>query len=846
MNSSLLKKILPHAIAMAVFIIIAVIYCKPALEGKVLSQSDVMAHKGMAQQSEEFKTKYGHYPLWTESAFSGMPTYTIALRSSYTFLNWIAYFIGLYSFNPIVLFVFACTCFYFLTQVLRINIWLSVLSSLAFAYASFDPIILAVGHNTQMAAIGFMPIIIAGFLLLLQKKYFAGAAVLAISIALQSSVTQHVQIIYYTGIILGFITIAYVVKSWKEKQIKTVFPVLIIAIASAVIGFAANAVAFLPVQEYAKETMRGGKSELTTGDSNNKTKGGLDKDYAFQWSYGIPETFTLLVPGVNGGGYISKGLTDNSKFAEKLQEMGMPENAAQQYVGRYSYWGTQRDTAGPVYLGAVICFLLIFGLVYLKSWHTWWIVPVSIFAIMLAWGKNLPSFNYFLFDYLPFYNKFRAPTMSLVIPQLAFPLMAALALNQLLADKNSKDILWKKFEIATLVIAGIFLLAGAFYFMTDFKGPADAALKENFSSGMLQQAARGKQPTPEMQQQVNDLVNSMIKGLQSDRQSLFGSDLLRSLLFTVIAVALLGAYLKDKVKPVILLAGLTILSSYDLLAEGRKYLNEDSFIEPADNEATFQPSTANQKIKADPEKNFRVFDQSNEGNAFQDSRASYFHNSIGGYSPAKLGLYQDIIERQLGKGNLAVYNMLNTKYFIRRSASGNDEEAVLNPNAFGPCWLVKAIHFVNNADEEMKGLDSINIRDTAIVRSNFQSIIKFTPLPDSSATIQLIENLNDKISYKFSSKINQFAVFSEVYYDKGWNAYLDGNKTDYCRVNYILRGMPVPAGNHTIEFRFEPRSYIMGGYISLIASIIGYILLFAAIWFEWKNRKKENVVIAKA
>lgn len=842
--NSFLKKILPHAIAFGVFLIIAVVYCKPALEGKVLNQSDVMAHKGMAQQSEEFKAKYGHYPLWTESAFGGMPAYTIALQSSYTFLNWIAYFLGLYSFNPIILFVFACTCFYFLTQVLRINIWLAVLSSLGFAYSTFDPIIIVVGHNTQMLAIGFMPLVVAGFLLLIKKKYFAGSAILTISLALQSSVTQHVQIIYYTGIILGFISIAYLIKSWKEKQLKPVLPVFLIAIGSAAIGFAANAVAFLPVQEYAKETMRGGKSELTvTGDAGaiNKTKGGLDKDYAFQWSYGIPETMTLLVPGVQGGGMMSRGIYDDSKFVEKLTEIGIPESSGQQYVVSAGYWGPQTNTAGPVYLGAVICFLFIFGLVYYRSWHLWWIISVTIFAILLAWGKNFSSFNYFLFDHFPFYNKFRSPTMSLVIPQLTFPLLAALGLNKLLEDKSSSDIIWKKFKNAVLITAALFVVVIAFYFMTDYKGYNDINLKQNFTSGLLQQAARGQQPTPEMQQQVSGVVNEIMKGLQTDRQAVLGSDLLRSLLFVVIAVVLLGAYLKNKLKPVILLAGLTVLSSYDLLAEGRKYLNEESFLEPANEDISFTPSTANAKIKSDPEKNFRVFDETEGGNAFQDSRTSYFHNSIGGYSPAKLALYQDVLEHQLSKGNMNVFNMLNTKYFIRRSATGNDEEAVVNPGAFGPCWLVKAIHYVNNADEEMKALDSINVRDTVIVRKNFESMIKFAPVPDSTATLQLIENLNDKISYKFSSKSNQFAVFSEVYYDKGWNAYLDGNKTDYVRVDYVLRGMPVPAGNHNIEFRFEPRSYVMGERITLFASIMGYLLLIGAIYMEWKNRSKNPV-----
>ena len=837
MNSSLLKKILPHGIAILIFLIVAVLYCKPALDGKILSQSDVIGHKGMVQQSEEFNQKYGHYPLWTESGFSGMPAYTIMAPSSATILNYIVY--PLYSFNPIVLFFFSCISFYFLMLVLRINPWLGILSSLAFAYSTFDPIILAVGHNTQMVAIGFMPAVIGGFLLLTQKKYIAGAAAFSISLGLQATVTQHIQVVYYTVIVVGFIGIAYLIKCWKEKQIKDVWPVLAIAIGGAILGFCMNAVALLPVQEYAKETMRGGKSELTSGDSKNKTKGGLNKDYAFQWSYGIAETSTLFVPGSYGGGQVGKEYGDNSKFAEKLQEIGIPEGSAAQYANAYGYWGKQPNTAGPVYFGAVICFLFIFGIVYVKSWQKWWIIPASIFAILLSWGDNFSSFNYLLFDYLPFYNKFRAPTMALIIPQITFPLLAALALNQLLADTGPKEIIWKKFKTSVLVTGALLILIGAIYFSSDYKSPRDITLKQSFTSSILQQMSRGKQPTPEMEQQVNGTVNTMIKGLQDDRQSLFGSDLLRSLLFVAIAVVLIGAYLKNKIKPVYLLIGLLILSSYDLLAEGRKYLNEDSFIEPADIDSMFRPSSADEKIKRDPEKNFRVFDRSND--AFQDSHASYFHNSIGGYSPAKLALYQDIIENQLAKGNQAVYNMLNTKYIISRNPAANDDEAILNPNAFGPCWLVKAIHYVANADEEMKALDSINLKDTAIVQKRYENIIKFTPVADSTASIKLIENLNDKIDYQFSSKTNQFAVFSEVYYDKGWNAYIDGNKADYCKVDYVLRGMPVMAGEHKIEFRFEPRSVAIGTTISWLAHIFGYILLFAAIWVEWRNWKKQNV-----
>jgi hypothetical protein len=845
MNSSFLKKALPHVIAIVVFLIVAAVYCKPVLEGKVLSQTDVIGHKAMAEQSIQFKAKYGYYPLWSESMFGGMPTYTIQLPSNSTIVNYIGILLSFGSpFNPISLFFIACVCFYILTQVLRVNPWAGALAALAYAYSSFDPIIISVGHNTQMAAIGYAPAVVAGLILIYEGKYLLGAACLTLFLALQLSITQHLQIVYYTGIIMGFISVAFLVRCIREKNnLQQAITAFAIAAVAGAIGVATNAVALLPVQEYAKETMRGGRSELSD-NKGNKTKGGLDKDYAFNWSYGLTETFTLFVPGVYGGGTGTREFTESSKMADKLQEIGFPEANALQYANHYSYWGTQGGslgTAGPVYLGAVVCFLFFLGLVYVKSWHKWWILGATVFGILLAWGKNFSSINYFLFDHMPFYSKFRSPTMALVIPQLTVPLLGALGLTQLINSKDPFDIKWKKFKNAAFLTVGLLALVAAFYFTADFKGFQDAALRENFTEGYLQQVARGKQPTPEMQQQAVELSNSIFKNLQADRQSIFLSDLLRTFILVAVALALTYFYLKDKIKPVVLLAGLLVLSSYDLLAEGRKFLSDENFLEPADLDAIFTATAADSKIKADPEKNFRVFDETDQQNGpFSDSRASFFHNSVGGYHPAKLGLYQDIIEKQLSKGNMMVFNMLNTKYFIQRNPANGQPDAIVNHGAFGPCWLVKSVQFVDNADEEMKSLDSVNLRDTAIVRKDFKNVIKFMPEPDSTATIKLIENKNDVIDYQFTSKANQFTVFSEVYYDRGWNAYLDGKKTDYCKVDYVLRGMPVPAGTHTIEFRFEPHSYRLGETISWMASILAYILIGFAAVRVWKNGRPKQ------
>ncbi|HXB45712.1 MAG TPA: YfhO family protein, partial [Puia sp.] len=684
-----------------------------------------------------------------------------------------------------------------------INPWIAIMGTIGYAYSTFDPIIIAVGHNTQMMAIAYAPGVIASFLLIFQRKYLLGTALMIIFFGLQVG-TTHLQIAYYTVLVMGFITLAYFIYSWQQKELKNFFIGSAFAIVGGLLGFATYAVTMLPLQEYANQTKRGGKSELSGNKGDmNKTKGGLDKDYAFQWSYGIGETFTLIAPNIYGGGNEGRVITDNSKFAEKAVEIGMPEDNALQYVNAYAYWGNQPFNAGPVYLGAVICFLFIFGLMFLKSWHKWWLVSIAILGIVLAWGKNFPAFNYFMFDHFPFYSKFRAPTQALFLPQLAFPLLAALGLNEFLSSKEPREERWKKFKLVGYITGGVLILLVGFYFTADFKSENDSRLKESFSSQIIQSSSRGKQPTPEVQQQAIQITNALIKGLQSDRQSVFFSDLVRTILLIAIAATLVGLYIKGKIKEVILIAGLAVLSSYDLLAEGRKYLSEDNFVEPNDFESVFTPTPADIQISKDPDKNFRVLDEA-VGGWYQDAHASYHHNSVGGYSPAKLGLYQDILDSQLMKGNLMVFNMLNTKYFIQRSPSSGQPQVSINPNAFGPCWLVKSIKYVNNGNEEMKALDSVNVKDTAIVDKKFEAFIKFLPSPDSTATIKLVENRNDTIDYKFSSKTNQFAVFSEVYYDKGWDAYIDGNKTVYCKTDYILRGMPVPAGDHAIEFRFDP------------------------------------------
>jgi Bacterial membrane protein YfhO len=843
MKSFNFKKVLPHLIALAIFLTVAVVYCKPALEGKVVSQQDIQGWRGMSQQSVEFNEKYGYHPLWSNSMFSGMPAYQIFLDARTHIL--VGYFGSILTLGlpkPMSYFFLACICFYIFCLVAGANPWVSIMGALSYAYCTFDPVIINVGHDTEMISIGYVPGVLAGLLLLFQKKYWAGFAVTSLFASLLIG-QNHLQMVYYTLIIAAIMAIAFFIKSYREKQPGVAVKSLALGLVAGIVGLACSAVTMLPTYEYAKESTRGGRSELTSEDAKDKTKGGLDKSEAFRWSYGIGETFTFMIPDLYGGGTRNKESNSSSKFVEKLTEAGVPEDSAIQNANYSSYWGDQPTTAGPVYLGAIICFLFIFGLFYVKSWHKSWLVATSALAILLAWGANLKGINYFLFDHLPFYNKFRAVTMSLVIPQFCFSVLAVLAVSRLVTETDWNDA-WKKLRLSVYVTGAILLILFGFYFTSGFTGAHDKDMKDGFKKEMLQQVPPGQQPSPQLLQQADDFSRGLITALHEDRKSLLGGDLLRAILLIGLAVVLMGLYTRQKIKPVILIAGLIVLSSYDLLSVANRYLNSDSFVEDSDFESAFTPSEADQQISKDPDHdNFRIFDQTS-GAPFQDSRPSFHHNSVGGYHPAILGLYNDIIEGQLEKGNERVYNMLNTKYFIIQNPQTGKPVAQLNPAAFGNAWLVKGIKYVNNADEEMDALDSTDLKDTAVVDKKYQSQIRQIPVPDSSAFIKLKQNLNDKIDYTFHSTTPQFAVLSEVYYPRGWNAFIDGQKADYVKTNYVLRGMYVPAGDHQIEFRFEPKSYTIGRTITIIANIFVFLsMIVAVIYYARRKRKPDAHVL---
>lgn len=830
-----LKPLVPHVIAIAVFLVVALLYCKPVLEGKVLDAHDNQGWKGMAQQSIEAKEKYGRIPLWSNSLFSGMPAYQFAMENTHKIsFHYVREVLTLGLPKPANFFFLAALTMYILLLVLGTNSWLSILGALAYSYATYNPIIVSVGHDTKMLAMGYAPLIVAGLLLLFKKRYAAGAAAIVSGLTLQLS-TSHIQIVYYTLIILAALTIGFALHSIRSKELSHLFKSLALATVMGLLALGSNAVITLMNWDYAKSSMRGGASELKTTADKNTTVGGLDKDYAFKYSVGFTETLTLLVPGLYGG---SNGGNEyrSSQFADKLTEVGYPEDQSLQYANGISYWGDQQPTSGPVYFGAIIMLLLLLALFLEQGWLKWSLLGAGLFGIVLAWGKNLEAVNYFLFDYMPLYKKFRAPSMGLVIPQLTFVVLATLGAQSLLFGNVAADRLQQAVKKAGIATAGIAALLVLLYFTMDYTGPNDSSIRDNMSQAMLQQMARGQQPTPDMQQQADQFGRGFTSAIQADRRSLYGGDLARTLILLALGAATLWAAWQRKVQPVIATLLLLAFSSFDLLSVGRRYLNDTKYVEPDEFDNTFALSAADRQIKADTGY-FRVFNQTRD--PFNESITSYHHNSVGGYHPAKLQIYQDLIENQISKNNMQVFNMLNTRYFILPDPQSGAPVARLNPGAFGPCWLVQGIRFVQNGKEEMAALDSMNLRDSAVVQISFKDRIVALPVADSSATLRFLENRNDLIRYESNALTPQFAVFSEVWYDRGWKAFIDGKEAPLVKTNYALRGLALPAGKHAIELRFEPYLYQLGNMLVLICSLLTYGVLLGGLFLHWRSTQKQ-------
>ena len=823
MKNPMLKKITPHFIAVITFLIVSALFCKPALEGNVLNQHDTIGWKGMAQNAFEYKEKTGHFPLWNPNLFSGMPNYQVAMQGKSILPNLPAIFsLGLP--KPINFFFLACLCFYILCLALRTKPIVAILGGLAYAFSTYNPVVINAGHDTQMLAMAFMPLLITGLICTFEKKYWLGLALTTYGTYQQIGV-NHLQISYYTFLIATAITICYLYTWIKEKDWKHIAISGAITIISAIIGLAGNALTLKTTSEYVKYTMRGGKDVTIEGDSVKAAKtSGLDTAYAFAYSLGKSESFTLMMPTAFGGAS-GKYLSENSKVVDKLTAKDIPEGNAQQVAESLpKYWGALPYTAGPAYLGVIICLLGLIGFVILKTPLRWGLLAATLLGILLSWGKNFAGFNTFLFEHLPMYNKFRAPSMAQAIPQFTIAVVAALTLQKLFFEEKSKELLKIDFKKILYALGGLFALLGILYVMIDYSSQVDSQI----SASIAEQA------------KSEEIGRAVIAGMKADRQAMFGGQLLRAAGFGILLLGTLYLYLKNQLKPLIAGIVLLVVSTLELTMVSKEYLPDENYLSADDFTSTnFAPSAIDQQIIQDKDPNFRVFNMA--ADTYNESRTSYFHKSVGGYHPAKLRIYQDVIEKYLsGRPDPGVLNMLNTKYIIVQNPQSGQPSLIPNPDAFGSCWLVQHVKIVENRVEALQALGTTNLKDTTIVDKSFSKNV-VQPQRDSTSIIKMTKYDNDVIEYEATCNGPQFAVFSEVYYPVGWNAYVDGKKTDYSNVNYILRGLSLPTGKHVVKFVFEPASVKSGTSIMFISSILILLIILGGLFMHFRKELPSGI-----
>ena len=829
MKSSWFKTLIPHGVAVLIFLVVAFIYCKPVMEGKVVAQHDITHWKGSIQQSVEYaKTHDGVYPLWTNSMFGGMPTFQIGYNNPNK-IPWIAHqILSLGLPKPMNFFFLACICFYFLCITLRARTVFGILGALAFAYATYNAIIIAVGHDTKMLSIAYMPALLASVILIYEKKYWLGAGLTALFTSVLI-IQNHPQIDYYLFLTIAIMTIFYAMRWIKNKEWRHFGMAAAFTAVAALTGVLTNAVSIFSTYEYQKETIRGGARSIVDSTAKNENASdGLTKDYALSYSMDIAEPLIMMVPRLYGGAsYKMEVKEEDSKAIESLRAF---PNEAQQQVSQYLsyYWGGMakpgESVSGPAYVGAIICVLAILAMFVLDGRHKWWILTAIGVTIMMSWGHYFDVLNGFLYKSLPLYNKFRAPSMILVVAQMLLPMLAVLGLNKI-ADTADRKTLLPEFKKGLIGVAVTFALLFIIYFMSDFMSGTDNELMKRLKSGGVEA------------QQWLQVFSSFFEGLREDRKSLMMGDILRSLGFGFVALLLVFLAMRRTISDLVLGVGLIIFVLIDSFTIDVKYLNYENYEDKQDNEVAFIKTKQDEEILADKSQ-FRVYNVT--GDQFQENITSYYYNSVGGYHPAKIAIYQELIENKLGtqQPGMAVLNMLNTKYLIRKDRNGQTEAYQKNDSALGNCWLVKNIMYVRDANAEMNAVGNFNPKDTAVVQDTFKSSIPFEPVFDSTGTIALIKNDNDVVTYTFNAAGNQFAVFSEVYYKAGWKAYIDGKEAPIVKVNYVLRGLAVPAGKHDIKFEFKPEGYYKGKTITSIFSIIMLVVFAAGIFMEWRGRKE--------
>ncbi len=882
------KNYLPHGVAIVIFAIITLIYFKPLLSGKELKQDDIARHKGMSKEIVDYRKAHNEAePLWTNSMFGGMPAYQISTKYPGNWIGKLDNVFKLYIPLPAGYLFLYCLGFFILLLCLDVNPWLALIGGVAYGLSSYFLIILEAGHNSKANALGYLPALVGGVILLFKGKPWLGLVITALFTAMELN-ANHVQISYYGYILIGFIIAGYFFTHLKEKKLNAFFKGFALFLVATLLGLLPNFASLSTTNEYGKYSTRG-KSELTinakmveydktpisldnggtakiaikksdeslTKKHEQNTTTGLDEDYATQWSYGIGETFTFLIPDFKGGVSSPIGNVDESALKKVNPEL------RQQVASSYAYFGDQPFTSGPVYIGAIIVFLALLGMFVVKNAIKWPIFLATLLTVALGWGSNFMGLTDFFMHHVPGYNKFRAVSMIMVIAELTLPLLAILTISEIIKIKNwdekiklrliKKEVALKKLIIMCAVIVGGFCLMC--YLMPDALNTFHGAGEEE---QMVQQAVRQGNP----ENQVRPYIAELMPQIELARKAIFTADAIRSLIFILLAFGTLFLYFTNKLKKELFFAAMGLFIAIDLWTVASRYLNSKSFVTKEQNmQSIVSKTAADEEILKDPALDYRVLNLT--VSTFNDAATSYYHKSIGGYHGAKLKKYAELIEfhidkelnifyKEAGKAlandsttkvlfsSLNVINMLNTKYLILPGGDGRGEIPLKNPEANGNAWFVKTIFTVPNADDEIVGLGKIDTKTQAITNTEFKKELSLKDTYEGEGSIKLIAYEPNELVYETDTKTEEFAVFSEIYYPKGWNAYIDGQLKPHAGVDYVLRGMPIPSGKHKIEFKFEPKTYTTGNTIAMVGSILLLITIGAGLYLH----KKNNVIVS--
>lgn len=803
------KNVLWIALCIIAFALITLVYFSPIMQGKRLKQHDIEMYKGMSKEIVDFKAQTGEQSLWTNSMFGGMPAWNIGVPQNSNLMTYVNRTLAVGFPHPIGAVFISMLGFFILLLVLDCKIWVSFIGALAYGFTSYLFIVIGAGHNSKAVAMAYMAPVIAGILLTYKGKYLWGAVLTAIALALEIR-AGHLQITYYLLIIVVCIIIAEIVEVIKNKNYLHFFKASGILAGVAIIAILTCTTTFYANYEFGKETMRG--KPVLTKNVDNQTKG-LDRDYITQWSYGIGETWSLMIPNAKGGAsaYIGNDNSALDKCDQRFRSTIAQQNA---------YWGDQPGTSGPVYVGAIVCFLFVLGLFVVRGKYKWILLAATVLSILLSWGKNFMGFTDFFIDYFPAYNKFRAVSMTLVIAEVCMPLLAFLALAEVFKNPEMLKQNKKYLYISLGITGGLCLL---FYAMPqtffNFLSQSEAVQFKQLQAG-----------------QDGAIYASFAKELENVRVAIFKADAIRSFLYIYVAAIILLLGVSGKMNKNYMFPILAMLVVLDMYTIDKRYLNNDSFIDKRKAEKPFVMTDIDKQILQDQDLDYRVINLT--VSTFNDASTSYFHKSIGGYHGAKLRRYQDIIDQYLSKQGpnyWMVLNMLNTKYVIYQK--DNAKKASFNPDAFGNAWIASEIKWVSTPNAEIDAIAETDVKNVAIVNEEFKNLIGDFKATPAEGTIKLVDYKPNELKYNFDSSKDELVVFSEIWTKKGWKMWVDGVERPLFRADYILRSATIPAGQHEIVMRYEPSIWKIGNAIQLITSLMILAGFFVVCRYTLKKRE---------